>query len=603
MLNYQAPLKDMHFILNEVFETEKVWHENTTLSDTLDYATAADILEECARFASNELFPLNRSGDETGLKFQQGAVGTPAGFKEAYELWAKNGWSGFTGDPTYGGMGMPKTLAMFVEEMLFAANTSFALYPELTGGAIHLISTHAGETLKADYLPKLHAGTWSATMCLTESHCGSDLGLLTTSAVPQQDGTYKISGEKIFISGGEHDLSENIIHLVLARLPDAPEDVKGISLFLVPKFLINKDQECGEKNRVECIGVEHKMGIRAASTCVMRFEEAEGYLIGKPHQGLAVMFSMMNYERLSIAMQGLGLGDISYQTALLYAKERIQGKDLHSHSGKTRTTIIHHGDVRRMLMTMKSFNEGGRAFACYAASWFDKACYAKTSDAKRSALNRLSLLTPVVKAFITDIGFETCVLGQQVLGGHGYICEWGQEQYVRDARIAQIYEGTNGIQSLDLLMRRICADNGEEYKRFTAEISTFLSECQDEILQPLVHKLQSALTDMDTVTQHFIALSEKKRLMVINASACEYLHLFGYVAYAYMWLKMAAVARSVLTRNTTDDHSFYEAKLKTACFYHMRLLPRIKGLMESLLAEEDAVADFSEEMFMAGITA
>lgn len=592
MLGYQAPLKDMQFVMNDVFSISRLLSSCDFPSESFDSETVSSILGECARFVTDKLYPLNRSGDEAGLSFHQGEVFTPRGFKEAYDAWAEGGWISFTGTPEFGGMGMPKTLAMFVGEMLFASNSSFALYPELAGGGAHLISRFGEKTMKALYLPKLYAGEWSATMCLTESHCGSDLGLLRTKAISYDD-CYRITGEKIFISGGEHDLTSNIVHLVLARLPNAPEGVKGITLFLVPKFLVNDKGECEAENSVSCTGVEKKMGLKAAATCVMNFDEAVGYLVGEPHQGLAAMFSMMNYERLSIAMQGLGAGDASYQTALAYAKQRIQGKRAGS-SSKESVPIIKHGDVRRMLLTMKALNEGGRAFAFYVATYFDQAERGNTSEERKKAAERLSLLTPVVKAFLTDMGFDVCVLGQQVLGGHGYIREWGQEQHVRDVRIAQIYEGTNGIQALDLLMRKVLADKGKAFNDFIGEIIVFVQKCNSDKLREMAEKLEQCVKRLQKVTQHFMQNAAGD---IVNASAMEYLHMFGYICYAYMWLKMACTAEEKLVCDLEDDQLFVEAKLHTAAFYFQRILPRTEGLAKTLGADTDLVLRFNDAMF------
>ena len=592
MLTYQAPLKDMLFVMNDVFEANHLWQSCEFPAEDIDPDTLCSILEECARFTSNTLYPLNRMGDEAGLGFHHGDVSTPLGFKEAYNAWADGGWIGLTGASDFGGMGLPKALAMFTGEMLFAANSAFALYPELAGGGAYLLYHFGSPEMKELYLPKLYAGKWSATMCLTESHCGSDLGLLRTKA-KAEDGCYRITGEKIFISGGEQDLSDNIIHLVLARLPDAPEGVKGISLFLVPK-LLESDQGCFDrKNSVVCTGIENKMGLKAAATCVMSFDGAVGYLVGKPNEGLTAMFSMMNYERLSIAMQGLGAGDASYQVALDYAKQRVQGKSIRAVE-RGSVPIIEHGDVRRMLLTMKALNEGGRAFAFYVATCFDQVGGDALPKKRKQVVERLSLLTPVVKAFLTDMGFDVCVLGQQVLGGHGYICEWGQEQHVRDVRIAQIYEGTNGIQALDLLMRKVLADQGRAFHGFMSDIKILLASCQSEALAVMSVKLERAVALLEEVTESFL-LRFGEGGGDANASAMDYLHLFGYVAYGYVWLRMAHTADQKVGSGV--DQCFFRAKLNTANFFFHKILPRTEGLAAALMERTDLVFEMDNAMF------
>src|SRR5690554_2168577 len=470
MADYQAPLRDMRFVLNEVFDVANLWSELPGLAEVIDGETAMAVLEEAGKVIAGSIAPLNRSGDEEGCSWNDGVVKTPAGFVEAYQAYAQGGWVGVGGDPQYGGMGMPKVIGAQVEEMVNSANLSFGLYPMLTAGACLALNSHASEELKQKYLPNMYAGVWAGSMCLTEPHAGTDLGLIRTKAEPQADGSYKVTGTKIFITGGEHDLTENIIHLVLAKLPDAPAGSKGISLFLVPKFLVNEDGSLGERNAVSCGSIEHKMGIKASATCVMNFDGARGYLIGELNKGLNAMFTMMNYERLSIGIQGIGCAEASFQNAVAYACDRLQGRAASGPVSADRAAdpIIVHPDVRRMLLTMKAMTEGGRAFACFVGQQLDLARHAEDADERRDAEALVALLTPVAKAFFTDSGLESCVLGQQVLGGHGYIREWGQEQLVRDVRIAQIYEGTNGIQALDLLRRKVVADGGAGLRRFCA---------------------------------------------------------------------------------------------------------------------------------------
>ncbi|MGB0900039.1 MAG: acyl-CoA dehydrogenase family protein, partial [Psychrobium sp.] len=446
MTEFTPPLEDMNFLLSDVFNVEQLWQNIPALADAVDIDTAQAILEEGGKLASNLVAPLNRSGDEEGATWLDGKVTTPEGFKAAFETFAQGGWGGLCGEADYGGMGMPKMLGVLFDEMMYAANSSFTLYPTLTAGACLALNAHGCDELKTNYLPNLYSGHWSASMCLTEPHSGTDLGLIKTKAVPNTDGSYDITGTKIFITGGEHDLTENIIHLVLAKLPDAPDGARGISLFLVPKLIVESGQSTASNN-VSCGSIEHKMGIKASATCVMNFDGAKGYLVGELNKGLACMFTMMNYERLSIGIQGIGCGEMAYQGAAQYAKERLQSKGVGElrDASKAADPIVVHGDVRRMLLTARANNEGSRAFALYIAKQLDIAKFSDNQQDVAKATSLVALLTPVAKAFFTDLGFESTVLGQQVFGGHGYIREWGMEQLVRDVRIAQIYEGTNGI--------------------------------------------------------------------------------------------------------------------------------------------------------------
>src|SRR3990167_2743831 len=462
MPEYKAPLRDLHFVLHEVFAAPSLWDRLPALADTVDADTADAILEEAAKVTGTLIAPLNRSGDEEGALWLAGEVRTLAGFKEAYATYIKGGWVGLSGNPEYGGMGMPKMLAVAFEEMLYAAGSSFVLYSALSSGACLAIDAHASAELKNTYLPPMYQGRWAGSMCLTEAHAGTDLGMIRTRAEPQADGSYRITGSKIFITGGEQDLTENIIHLVLAKLPDAPAGDKDLSLFLVPKVIVNADGSLGPRNAVSCGSIEHKMGIKASSTCVINFDGASGYLIGEANKGLAAMFTMMNYERLSIGIQGIGCAEASYQAAAAYARDRLQSRAASGKvaPAKAAAPIIVHADVRRMLLSMKAMTEGGRAFACYVGQQLDLAKFSADAEERQQADALVALLTPLAKAFFTDIGLESCVHGQQIFGGHGYISEWGQEQLVRDVRIAQIYEGTNGIQALDLLGRKVVANGG-----------------------------------------------------------------------------------------------------------------------------------------------
>lgn len=590
MAGYQAPLRDMRFVLHEVFAAERLWSRLPALAGAVDAATADAILEEAAKVTGELLAPLNRSGDEQGARWESGVVHTPDGFREAYATYAGGGWVGLAGNPAYGGLGMPKMLAVQFEEMLYAANASFTLYSALTSGCCLALDAHADEALKRLYLPRLYSGEWAGTMCLTEAQAGSDLGLLRTRAEPQADGSYAISGSKIFITGGEHDLTENIVHLVLARLPDAPPGSRGISLFLVPKRLVGPDGSPGPHNALSCGALEHKMGIKASATCVMNFDGATGYLIGEPNKGLAAMFTMMNYERLSIGIQGLGCAEASYQSAVAYARERRQGRtpDGARRAEQATVPIIAHADVRRMLLTMKALTEGGRAFSTYVAQQLDLAKYADDADERRRAQALVALLTPVAKAFLTDTGLESCIHGQQVFGGHGYIREWGQEQLVRDVRIAQIYEGTNGIQAHDLLERKVVADGGAALRLFAEEIRAFA----DRPGPPRAGELLQALERLESVSAWLLERATQEAAL-IGAAAVDYLHLLGYVAYAYMWLRMADTAQSRLA----NDDAFYGAKLATAQFYFAKLLPRIAALEATIRAGSRPLYELTDEQF------
>ncbi len=584
MADYQAPLRDMRFVLNEVFDAPKLWQSLPALAEVVDAETADAILEEAGKITANSIAPLNRSGDEEGCRWEAGAVSTPAGYREAYQLYAEGGWVGVGGDPAFGGMGMPKVISAQVEEMMNSASLAFGLYPMLTSGACLSIYAHASEELKQKYLPNMYAGVWSGSMCLTEPHAGTDLGIIRTKAEPQADGSYKVSGTKIFITGGEHDLTENIIHLVLAKLPDAPAGSRGISLFLVPKVMVNEDGTLGERNSLSCGSIEHKMGIQASATCVMNFDGATGWMVGEPNKGLAAMFTMMNYERLGVGIQGLSTGERSYQSAIEYARDRTQSR---APTGpvaqdKAADPIIVHPDVRRMLLTMKALNEGGRAFSSYVALQLDIAKFSDDDEARLRAEAQVALLTPVAKAFLTDMGLETTVHGQQVFGGHGFIREWGQEQLVRDCRITQIYEGTNGIQALDLVGRKIVGSGGAMYQAFVDEIRAFIADADPQLAE-FAKPLKAAMDNLNELTAWVIDQA-KTNPNEIGAASVEYLHVFGYTAYAYMWARMAAVAFA-----KQEEGDFYQSKLGTARFYFARLLPRIHSLSASVKAGSESL--------------
>jgi alkylation response protein AidB-like acyl-CoA dehydrogenase len=591
MADYKAPLRDMRFVLNEVFDVASHWAQLPGLADSVDVDTMEAILEEAGKVTAQAIAPLSRAADEEGCHWRDTAVTTPAGFIQAYQTYAEGGWVGVGGEPAHGGMGMPKVISAQVEEMVNSASLAFGLYPMLTAGACLSINAHASEELKRTYLPKMYAGTWAGSMCLTEAHAGTDLGLIRTRAEPQADGSYKVSGTKIFITGGEHDLTENIIHLVLAKLPDAPPGPKGISLLLVPKFMVDADGNLGARNAVSCGSIEHKMGIQASATCVMNFDGATGYLVGEANKGLAAMFTMMNYERLGVGIQGLASAERSYQNAVEYARDRLQSRSPTGamQADKMADPIIVHPDVRRMLLTMKACNEGGRAFSTYVALQLDTAKYSEQPATRKRAEDMVALLTPVAKAFLTDLGLETTVHGQQVFGGHGYIREWGQEQLVRDVRITQIYEGTNGIQALDLMGRKVVGNGGAFYQLFSDEVRAYAAQADaalQEFTQPLIH----ALDRLDALTAGVLdrAANDPRE---IGAASVEYLQAFGYTAYAYMWTRMAAAALG------RQDEAFYASKLGTARFYFARLLPRIHSLAAAVDAGSASLFLLDEEQF------
>ena len=567
MPTYVAPRDDYAFLLFDLFEAEDLW-SRAEGTGHVDRALASAVIDEGGKLAETLFLPLNQTGDAEGCRLEDGQVRTPQGFPEAFRTFAEGGWLGLGGDPEYGGQGMPKMLTVAVEEMLFAANSSLYLYPALTSGACLLLSSHGNDEIRTRWLPPLYEGRFTGTMCLTEPHAGSDLGILRTRAEPDGDGTYRLSGTKIFITGGDHDLAENVVHLVLARLPDAPAGTRGISLFLVPKYLPDENGDPGERNEVGVGSIEHKMGIRGSATCVMNFDGARGWLIGEENRGLACMFTMMNYERLSIGIQGLGAGDIAYQNALAYARERVQGRaptgPVNPEASADPLTV--HPDVRRMLLIQKAYNEGGRAFSTYVGMQLDLAKFAEPERAERAA-DLVAFLTPVAKAYFTDRGFEGCVLAQQVLGGHGYVTEWGIEQYVRDTRIAQIYEGTNGIQAMDLAHRKTARDGGRLAGVFAAEIRDGLDDCHAD-LRPT---LEAALERFDQATRVLVDGAADDPSLA-GAGAVDYLELSGLVAYGWLWARMAAVAAAGLEAGR-EDGEFLESKLATARFFHQRLLP------------------------------
>ncbi len=598
MASYQAPLRDMRFVLNEVFQAGKEW---AAMPDTAEVTPdlAEAILEEGARVTQAELFPLNQSGDAEGCRFEAGRVTTPRGFKEAQRTLAEGGWFGLGGNPEYDGQGMPKLLTVAFEEMLYATNTSFALYPALNTGAALLLDHHAPEAIKRTFLPRMYAGEWLGSMCLTEPHCGTDLGLIKTRAVPGADGgSYTITGSKIWITGGEHDMVDNIVHLVLAKLPDAPDGTRGISLFLVPKRKVAEDGSLGDANGVSCGGLEHKMGIKGSATCVMHFDGAEGVLIGEPHQGLAAMFTMMNYERLSIGIQGLGLGEVAYQSAMDFARERLQSRAPNGAAApdKPADPILVHPDVRRMALNVRAWNEGGRAFAAFVAQQLDRVKFHPEQAVREEAEALVALLTPVAKAFLTDRGFESTVEAQQIYGGNGYCVEWGAEQYVRDARIAMIYEGTNGIQAMDLIGRKLARNRGRYLVQFVAAMREDLGERAEPELHDAHTRISLALVLLENVTADVLGKGEQHP-QELGAAAADYLNLLGHVAYGWMWWKMLRAAQHGLNAGGDAGERFYRAKLAVGRHYLTRMLPRIEALARQIEAGAEPLMALTEEDF------
>jgi alkylation response protein AidB-like acyl-CoA dehydrogenase len=596
MQTYTAPLRDMRFVLHELHDSTSLKHlpglEEIT-PDLLD-----TILEEAAKFITAVLLPLNAGGDAEGCHYENGVVRTPRGFKDAYKAFVEGGWGALNADPAYGGQGLPESVSKFVEEIISGSNLAFGLYPGLTHGAYLALKSHGAESLKNLYLPKMVDGSWSGTMCLTEAHCGTDLGLLRTKAVPQSDGSYKVSGSKIFISAGDHDLTENIIHLVLARLPDAPPGIKGISLFVVPKFLANADGSVGARNGVTCAGIEHKLGIKASATCQINFDSAAGWLVGEPHKGMRAMFVMMNSERLSVGTQGLGIGEAAYQSAVAYAKERLQGRSLAGakHPEKSADPIIVHPDVRRMLMTMRAYNEGCRALGCWVANALDRMERSTDAAEREEAEDFIALMTPVVKALFTDLGFEAANLAMQTYGGHGYIVEHGIEQYMRDARIAMIYEGTNGVQALDLVGRKLPANMGRSLRRFFHPVAEFIdAHAQDPDIGALIQPFAKAFGALQLATA-FIAQRSFSDPEEAGAASADYLRMLGLVALGFMWVRMAKVAADKLP-GASADAAFYRAKRTTAAFYIERILPQAGALLYVIKAGKGSMMALDEMAF------
>ena len=578
MGQYTPPLRDIHFVLHELLQVENELKQMPAHAD-VDADTINQVLEEGGKFTSQVLFPLNHSGDREGchLDKETHVVTTPKGFKEAYKQYVEAGWPSLSCDPEYGGQGLPLVINNSFYEMLNSSNQAWGMYPGLSHGAYEALHAHVTPEQKAMYLPKLVSGEWTGTMCLTEPHCGTDLGMLRSKAEPQSDGSYQITGGKIFISAGEHDMAENILHLVLARLPDAPAGTKGISLFLVPKFIPNADGSLGARNAVTCGAIEEKMGIHANSTCQINLDAATGWLIGQPNKGLNAMFVMMNAARLGVGMQSLGLTEVAYQNALAYAKDRVQSRSLSGVKAPDRPAdpIIVHPDVRRMLLTGKAYAEGARAFSAYVALQIDRELSHSDEEVRKEAADEVALLTPIIKAFITDNAWIATSEAMQVFGGHGFIAEWGMEQYVRDARINMIYEGTNTIQSLDLLGRKVLMDNGAKLRKFGEKVKAFVEEHgTDEAMSEFITPLGDIGDKVTKLTME-IGMKAFQNQDEVGAAAVPYLRTVGHLVYAYFFARMAKIA---LDKRDSGD-KFYEAKLATIRFYFARLLPETAMLI------------------------
>jgi acyl-CoA dehydrogenase len=597
MATYKAPVDDALFLLNDVFHIERYGNIPNFAEATPE--TIAAVLSEGGKFVEQVLQPLNRIGDVEGCKrHPDGSVTTPKGFKEAYRALSDGGWIGLAMEPEFGGQGLPHTIAIIMAEFMTSANMAFAMYPGLSQGAYVALRLHGNDEQKRTYLPKIASGEWAATMNLTEPHCGTDLGMLRTKAVPQPDGSYKITGTKIFISGGEHDLTSNIIHLVLARIEGAPAGTKGISLFVVPKFLVNKDGSLGARNGVSCGSIEEKMGIHGNSTCVMNYDNATGWLVGTENRGLNAMFTMMNEARLGVGVQGLSLSEVAYQNAVAYARERLQGRALTGpkNPDKPADPIIVHPDIRRVLMTMRAFNEAARAFVIWTALQGDLVLQGEDEKTRQAADDYMGLMTPVLKGFLTDMGFNNTVLAQQVFGGHGYIAEHGMEQFVRDARISMIYEGANGIQALDLVGRKLPKDGGRAVMAYFSEVSGFIkAHADNETMRPYVKPLESALGDLQKATMWFMQNAMQKPDNA-GAGSYDYMHLFGLVQLGYMWAQIAKVALEKKSKGNGAAAAM-DAKLTTGRFYMERLLPETAVHLARIQSGADAVMALPAEAF------
>ena len=593
MPHYIAPTKDMQFVLNDVLDVK-----NSSIPgySDLDSDFLSAILEEAGKITSQVLAPINASGDQQGCQFENGVVRTPDGFKDAFEQVKEGGWTGIDCDPEFGGQGLPYLVGTAVGEMFASANMAFGMYQGLTHGAYSAIHAHGTEAQKQMYLPNMVSCDWTGTMNLTEPHCGTDLGLMRTKAEPQADGTYKITGQKIFISAGDHDLSDNIIHLVLAKIPGGPDGVKGISLFIVPKFMVNEDGSLGARNAVAVGKIEEKMGIHGNATCVMNYDGATGFLLGQEHKGMRAMFTMMNEARLGVGLQGYSQAEVAYQNAVAYAKDRLQGRDVtgvKNPNGPADPLIVH-PDIRRNLMDQKSFVEGARAFTFWGASLIDQAH--RESDEAANGL--ISLLTPVIKGFLTDKGYEYASAAQQVYGGHGYIEEWGMSQFARDARITMIYEGANGVQALDLVGRKLAQDGGKHVMAFFDMVKTFASENKgwdDDFDRDFLAPLKAASKDLQAAGMYFMQNGMKNPNNAL-AGSYDFMHMFGHVCLGLMWARMGKASLEAL-KNGADDAAFHETKVRTGRYYMARQLPATALHLARIHSGADTVMGLSEDQF------
>lgn len=600
MTIYNAPIRDMQFLYHELLNADRLTEIPAYKSFSPDIIDA--ILNEANKFAKEILLPLNISGDKEGSTLKNGVVNTPDGFKNAYKKFCAGGWTSLAGEQQFGGQGAPASLYFLIQEMIVASNMAFGMFSGLTEGAYNAIRLHGSEEQKQTFLPKFIEGTWSGTMCLTEPQCGTDLGLIKTTAYPEGPEKYKIEGTKIFISCGEHDLTENIVHLVLARLPNAPTGIKGISLFVVPKFLDFTASKNKKRNLVSCGSIENKMGIKASPTCVMNFDQAVGWLVGEPHKGMRAMFTMMNAARLGVGIQGLGLAEVSYQNALKYAQDRVQGRSLSDTKiiEGDADPILVHPDVRKNLLTMKAMSEGIRALSMWVAFNLDKAEKSLDIEERKNADDLVQLLTPIIKAFGTDQGFLMTNLGLQVYGGHGYIQEHGMEQFVRDARITQLYEGTNGIQAMDLVGRKMATHYGRYLRSFFHPLYQFIQDHRDnKDMRQFIIGLTKSFGRLQQATA-FIAQKGMNNPEEAAAAATDYLNLFGYVAVAFMWARTVEIA---IEKNQIDDSGFYTGKLQTAQFYYDRILPDTGSLLAKIMAGANSTVDIKESTFSSSYAA
>jgi alkylation response protein AidB-like acyl-CoA dehydrogenase len=602
MLSYKAPIADIKFLLEDVFKYFDHYQKHPEYAEATPELVDA-ILEECSKFCENELLPLNQSGDDEGCTFDNGKVTTTKGFKEAYAKLVEGGWPSLSHDEAHGGQGLPSSLGMVVSELMGTANWSFSMYPGLSHGAMNTIHSHGTEEQKALYLTRLIEGSWTGTMCLTEPQCGTDLGQVKTKAEPNDDGTYNISGTKIFISAGEHDLTDNIVHIVLARLPGAPKGTKGISLFIVPKMQVDEQGAIGEFNNVSCGSIEHKMGIKASATAVLNFDNAKGVLIGPKNKGLECMFTFMNTARVGTALQGVCASELAFQNSLIYAKERLSMRSLTGtkHPDKIADPIICHPDVRKMLMTQKAISEGGRSMIYYTAKLVDEIESATTEEERKEADDRLGFITPILKAFLTELGSESANHGLQIFGGHGFIKEWGMEQIVRDNRISTLYEGTTGIQALDLLGRKVLMTRGKSLNAFAKEILIF---CKDKSLlsnSPHKRQMNKFIWPLSTTVAKWqqytirLGLKAKKDRDVIGSASVDFLMYSGYIVMAYFWAQMAQTAYEKLATDV-ENRDFYRAKIKTAEFYFEMMLPRTKSLAATMMADPKTLMQLDEDL-------